>query len=255
MVWQPEQYLHGNYFQTEVNELFRKSFNPQPFGSILDVGSGDGHYTNILANNLKKGQVLGIDSSPEMVQYANEHWARNNLLFEVHKIEEYQPGVVFDFILSFWCLHWTKIELSFPNIFNALKDEGRFYAVLSSFSDNSVWQAWQHLLHNNRYSELAQQNINQFSLYINYFYRVLNVLNKIPFKRIKLELQTVTICLPNMEYFKGLLLTLPFMTKVPAQIQDDLSNTLCDAFQKICQRKYNGKLYYETRPIFLEAIK
>ncbi|WP_148263596.1 class I SAM-dependent methyltransferase [Legionella drancourtii] len=255
LVWHPEQYLLGNYFQSEVNELFRKRFNIQPSGSILDVGSGDGQYISLLADRLKNGQILGIDSSEEMVTYAKEHWTRKNLSFAVHRIEEYQQSCVFDFILSFWCLHWTQIELSFPNIFNALKLEGRFYAVFSSFSDNSILQAWHELTINSRYMDLAQHNIKAFNLYTDYFYRVFAVLNKLPFKKLKLELETVKICLPSMEHFKGLLLTLPFMKKIPEENQDDLSNTLCDVFQKICQRKYDGELYYETRPIFLEAIK
>ncbi|MGC1181784.1 class I SAM-dependent methyltransferase [Legionella sp.] len=255
MVWRPEQYLVGNYFQTEVNELFRKSFNIHPFGSILDIGSGDGYYINRLAGFVKSGQILGIDSSAEMVNYAEQHWRRKNLSFEVHRIEDYQSSMMFDFILSFWCLHWTQIELSFSNIFNALKGEGRLYAIVSSFSDNSVLQAWQELIKNSRYSDLAQQNINAFNEYTDYFYRVLTVLNKIPFRKVRLDLQTLRIYLPSMEYFKGLLLTLPFMNTIAEEIQEDLSNTLCDAFQKICQYKYEGKLYYETRPIFLEAIK
>jgi trans-aconitate methyltransferase len=255
LVWHPEQYLLGNYFQTEVNELFCKRFNIQPSGSILDVGSGDGQYINSLASQLKKGQILGIDSSAEMVHYARAHWTRKNLVFAQHRIEDYQPSLAFDFILSFWCLHWTQIELSFPNIFNALKHEGRFYAVFSSFSYNSVFQAWQELTVNSRYSALAQQNVQAFNRYLDYFYRVFGVVNKLPFKKLKLELETVKISLPSMEHFKDLLLTLPFMKKISTETQADLSDCLCDVFQKICQRKYAGALYYETRPIFLEAIK
>jgi len=52
-----------------------------------------------------------------------------------------------------------------------------------------------------------------------------------------------------------LLLTLPFIKTIPAEDSDDLIEAMFQAFKIICQRKYNGALHYETRPIFLEAIK
>jgi trans-aconitate methyltransferase len=255
LVWKPEQYLLGNYFQTEISEIFRKKLSVQPFGSILDVGSGDGQYINTIANRIKSGHILGIDSSEDMVRYAREHYKRPNLFFEVHRIEEYRQSLAFDFVLSFWCLHWTEIELSFSNIYHSLKSEGRFYALLSSFSDNSVLQAWHELTKNSEYSDLAQECIHQFNLYTNYFYQVVNVLNKIPFRKIKLELQTIKIHFPSLEHFRGLLFTLPFMSAIPKELHEGLSHALCHEFQNICQRQYGGELYYETRPIFLEAIK
>jgi hypothetical protein len=48
---------------------------------------------------------------------------------------------------------------------------------------------------------------------------------------------------------------MPFMKQFPAEITEDLLQEMVNAFQDICQRKYGGTLYYETRPIFLEAIK
>ncbi|MFT4059814.1 MAG: class I SAM-dependent methyltransferase [Legionella sp.] len=255
VIWLPDQYVLGNYVQTEVNELFRKSFHVQPFGNIVDIGCGDGQYSNLLASHLKHGHILGIDSSPEMIKHANQQWARENLSFEVHKIEEFHQPLAFDFALSFWCLHWTEIEVSFANIFHALKKGGRIYAVFSSFSDNSILQVWRELAKQGHYRAQVDRYINADNPNRDYLYRVLNVLARLPFQHIKLNLKTIHIYLPDIRYFKNLLLTMPFMKTFPKVLGADLIQSMLDTFQSICQRKYGNRLYYETRPIFLEALK
>ncbi len=191
----------------------------------------------------------------EMIQHANQHWARKNLTFEVHNIEEFHVSLEFDFVLSFWCLHWTNIELSFPNIYNALKTGGRAYAVFSSFSDNSILQTCYELIKKNRYSDLMNKHISSTKSYRTFFYRAFNALNQLPFKQVKLNLKTHRVYLPSIDYFKNLLITMPFIKTFPPDTVNDLIEEMLDAFQTLCQRKYGNTLYYETRPIFLEALK
>jgi SAM-dependent methyltransferase len=255
VAWDPEPYMRGNYFQKEVNEAFRKQFMVKPFGSILDIGCGDGQYSSVLANTLKQGHILGIDSSEDMILHANQQWANKNLSFEAHNIEDFHPTMTFDFALSFWCLHWTNIEHSFPNIFHALKNGGRMYAVFSSFSDNSMLQTWQELAKQNRYKELRDRYVNLNKAYNDFFFRVFNILNQLPFKQIKLNMNTSRILFPTIDYFKNLILTMPFINTFPPERIENLIDDMLNAFQNICQRKYGGALYYETRPIFVEALK
>lgn len=255
VVWDPEQYVRGNYFQKQVSDLFQKNLKIKPYGSILDIGCGDGQYIHSLAQQLKHGTILGIDNSEDMVQHANQYWACDNLSFETHNIEEFQSPLSFDFILSYWCLHWTNINLAFPNIFQSLKDGGRLYAVFSSFSDNSILQTWQELVKHNRFTELLNPYVNDTAPSHNYFYRVTNIITQLPFKQVQLHVKTIRIPLPNIDFFKNLLLTMPFAKRFPADIIDELIEEMLRTFENMCQRKYNGTLYYETRPIFLEATK
>ena len=49
VTWKAEQYIEGNYFQNKINERFRKNFAVKPYGTILDIGCGDGKYSHLLA--------------------------------------------------------------------------------------------------------------------------------------------------------------------------------------------------------------
>jgi trans-aconitate methyltransferase len=253
--WEPKEYVHGNYFQKEVSEAFYKNLNFMPSGSILDIGSGDGEYSHIWADRIHYGKILGIDSSPNMVKHANQRWARDNLSFEVHNIEEFQPAGAFDTVMSFWCLHWTDVNRSLPNIFEALKPHGRAYAVFSSGSGNSVVETLHVLAEQDHYKLLAERYINAHHQAQNYYYEVATILNQLPFSMLKLKVETTKVLLPNMDYFKNLLLALPFIKQYTEEISPALVEDMVEAFYSLCQRKYGGKLYYETRPIYLEAEK
>lgn len=251
MDWSPAKYTQGNYFQQETSEVFRKSFAVKPSGNILDVGCGDGQYTRLLADELKKGQIIGIDNSAEMIRHANEYWAGKNLSFETHNIEEYHSHTGFDFVLSFWCLHWTNPCLSLPNIYKVLKPGGRFYALFSSFSENSIYQACCELAKQNRHAALTEKYVNAHKDNSHYFYHILDILNRIPFRKMTLQLKTTHVYFPDISYFKNLLLTMPFLKTFSVDLLDDLTHI----FQQRCQRDYGGQLYYETRPVYLEALK
>jgi trans-aconitate methyltransferase len=256
MGWNPEEYVLGSYFQGVINESFRKRFSIEPSGAILDIGCGDGQYTRFLADNYQQGQFLGIDSSAAMIKHANQYWTSSNLSFSHSSIEEFKCQPTFDFALSFWCLHWTAIEVSLTNIFHALKSGGVLYAVFSSFLENSITQVFRELVKQERYRELIEPRIRSAqSVKEKYFYRVVNSLNQLPFKNVKLNLTMTRVALPTVDYFKHLLLTMPFMKTFPEDISDDLIKEMSLIFQTICQSKHRGTLYYESRPIFLEAVK
>lgn len=148
-----------------------------------------------------------------MIAHAKDYWTSKNLSFEVQRIEKYHQSYMFDFVLSFWCLQWTKIEVAFANIFQALKIEGRFYATFSSFSESSILQIWYELAKRGLHSEVANDNIQRLLPYESYFYRVLNTVHRIPFRHVKMNLKTYRVALPNINYMKNLILILPAIKK------------------------------------------
>ncbi|MBS1179051.1 MAG: tam, partial [Proteobacteria bacterium] len=75
---------------------------------LLDVGCGDGKLTARIAEQLPRGEVLGVDASADMVAYAQQQFGTDawpNLRFEVADARQLDFGPRFDRVVSFNTLH------------------------------------------------------------------------------------------------------------------------------------------------------
>lgn len=69
--------------------------------SVLEVGCGIGTVSHLLANQVKQGEVLAVDISPESIQKARALWKdQANLRFEVSDMSDFdKQGKTFDFFV------------------------------------------------------------------------------------------------------------------------------------------------------------
>lgn len=69
--------------------------------SVLEVGCGIGTVSHLLANQVKRGEVLAVDISPESISKAKEIWKnQTNLTFEVSDMSDFnKPDKTFDFFV------------------------------------------------------------------------------------------------------------------------------------------------------------
>lgn len=78
--WNPEVYHTSSSSQAKwAGELLSKTIllgNER----ILDLGCGEGKITMQLANLVPKGMVVGLDASPEMIQFARETYPSTRLI-------------------------------------------------------------------------------------------------------------------------------------------------------------------------------
>lgn len=75
MTWDPQQYLRfGDERSQPFSDLVaRIPPLPAPARRVVDLGCGPGHLTATLAATFPGAEVLGVDSSPEMVAAAAPH--------------------------------------------------------------------------------------------------------------------------------------------------------------------------------------
>lgn len=68
---------------------------------ILEVGCGIGTVSSLLAGQVKKGDVLAVDISPESIEKAKQIWkSHTNLHFEVSDMSDFhKPNQTFDFFI------------------------------------------------------------------------------------------------------------------------------------------------------------
>jgi len=79
-------------------------------GRAVDLGCGPGNSTEVLVARFAGADILGIDSSPDMIAAARARLPR--CAFEVGDIAAWRPGGSFDVILSNAALHWVPDHAS-----------------------------------------------------------------------------------------------------------------------------------------------
>ena len=130
-IWEPHFYRENSSMQNRwANSLLDKSDLPV-CGKILDVGCGDGHISAMLAKRIVKADVIGLDLSPSMVDYAITTFSKEaypNLSFVVGDAEELTNQDHLASIVSFSTYHRIKNhDKAFERAFRSLQEGGKFW--------------------------------------------------------------------------------------------------------------------------------
>jgi len=95
---------------------------------VLDLGCGDGKISAQIAEIVPYGSVLGIDSSPEMIEYAKKTHPKKecpNLDFFCCDMRTIDYTEDFDRVFSNAAMHWVKDQgRVLRNIYQSLKPGG-----------------------------------------------------------------------------------------------------------------------------------
>jgi trans-aconitate 2-methyltransferase len=130
MPWSPEHY---HQFQNErfapFNDLLALVKIRERL-RVVDLGCGTGELTRKLADKLPGSEVVGIDSSPEMLEQAREQ-SRDGLSFEPGSIETVEGA--WDLIFSHAAIHWIDDHrLLIPRLLSLLKPDGQLVVQIPS---------------------------------------------------------------------------------------------------------------------------
>lgn len=107
MPWDPDQYLaFADERALPFYHLVAAVRQLRP-DRVLDVGCGPGVLTATLLERWPAAEILGIDSSAEMIGLARRRAIPDRLAFAHADIRDWQPPQPVDLILSNACLHWV----------------------------------------------------------------------------------------------------------------------------------------------------
>lgn len=130
MPWDPGQYLK---FRTERSEPFYDLFSLVKVReglSAVDLGCGTGELTRRLADGLPGSSVVGIDSSPHMLELAKEQ-ERRGLTFAAGEIETVAGR--WDLVFSNAAIQWVdNHETLIPRLMSLLAPDGQLVIQLPS---------------------------------------------------------------------------------------------------------------------------
>lgn len=137
MAWNPEIY---NQFKSERFAPFYDLLSlvkTRPGMRVIDLGCGTGELTRKLADALPDSDVLGIDSSEEMLN-DSKTFANSHLRFERRSIEE-QVGrdEKYDLVFSNAAVQWVEgHETLFPKIISMINPGGQLLIQMPAQNHN-----------------------------------------------------------------------------------------------------------------------
>jgi trans-aconitate 2-methyltransferase len=130
MPWDPERY---HKFQSQRSAPFYDLLalvERHPKLNVVDLGCGTGELTRQLADSLPDSNVLGIDSSSEMLEKSGP-FARPSLRFERGDQSELQGA--WDLIFSNAALHWSEDHYRLiPSLYEHLNPGGQMAIQMPS---------------------------------------------------------------------------------------------------------------------------
>jgi trans-aconitate 2-methyltransferase len=123
MTWSAAQYLKFEHERTRsVHDLVARI----PKAGIVraaDIGCGPGNSTEVLRERYPEARIIGLDSSPEMIEAARKRLP--NIAFEVADIREWRSTEPLDVILANAVLQWIpNHETLFPALMAQLAPRG-----------------------------------------------------------------------------------------------------------------------------------
>jgi trans-aconitate 2-methyltransferase len=99
-MWDPGQYLrYAGERGRPFFDLLAQVGAEEP-GYVADLGCGPGNLTVTLADRWPAAEIVGVDSSPEMIAAARQEAAkRDRLSFTLGDVRDWQPGRKVDVLL------------------------------------------------------------------------------------------------------------------------------------------------------------
>ncbi len=136
--WDPERYLtYADERGRPFVELLARVPGTQ-VDRVVDLGCGPGNLTRLLKDRWPAADVLGVDTSAEMVEAAREHSALG-LRFEVADLREWRADPRIDVLVSNATLQWVPDHLDLlPRLLEQVVPGGWFaFQVPGSFEEPS----------------------------------------------------------------------------------------------------------------------
>jgi trans-aconitate 2-methyltransferase len=130
MPWNPARYEQFKKERYAPFEDLLRLVRVRPGLRVIDLGCGTGELTARLADALPGSDVLGVDSSPEMLALTEE-FARPGVRFEQRRIEDVAGA--WDLVFSNAALHWVpEHQVYLPKLWALVEPGGQLVVQMPS---------------------------------------------------------------------------------------------------------------------------
>ncbi|MCF6766059.1 methyltransferase domain-containing protein [Thiotrichales bacterium 19S3-7] len=232
------------------------NFQPK---TIYDLGCGPGNSTILLQERWPEANIIGIDSSLDMIKKAQQSYP--NISFLEGDIASFSPNNKIDCFIANASLQWLdNHESLFPNLFNTLIPGGIFAIQMPNNFHNPTHQVivkllqrhsnWNFILERLRYGTLNKP-----------FYNLIDYYDLLTNARVK------SLACWETEYFqemsdypaifnwvKGTALT-PVLSAMKAQEKAEFEQAYISAITNAYPKQVNGKILLPFKRLFMVGMK
>lgn len=234
-------------------EDFAQKQNLQGNEALLDVCSGDGKITAQMAQSIPKGQIVGIDSSLAMVQFAEQHYGKHHPLirFENKDALTFNLNQQFDIVTSFTCMHLiAQQDEVLQKLHHSLKKDGQLLMIfpvvhgfgnaLNDVTTSSKWKSY-FLNFKPNWHFFTQQTYQ-------------DLLKHAGFKIERLEIDRKDESYPNREIFADAISHwLPHLKIIPPHLRSDFLNDLVNRYLKNEPLDHEGHVHFYVDNLIVQA--
>lgn len=251
-----ELYVSSNALQKRDALLVLTEFLPQMAWqeegeTILDIGCGSGDVTrNLLMPLLPRvEQVMGVDVSHEMVNFATKTFQHNSLAFRHLDIERsVQPRQIypdgFTKVFSFYCLHWVREQSQcLSNIFQLLQPGGE--TLLVFLANNPLFDMYRNMSEKTQWSQYMEDVSRFIPVYqhkSNPAQIMADMAEDIGFNVVSCEAPYFEFTFQNANYLKKAIKAVnPFLKRIPSDQQEDFLKECLTELAKLKTKQEDGK--------------
>ncbi|HOV98276.1 MAG TPA: methyltransferase domain-containing protein [Bacteroidota bacterium] len=243
--WNAVEYSNNSAAQFSWAQELLKKLHLHGGESVLDIGSGDGKVTALIAEQVPRGFVLGIDSSYEMVKLAQTKFPNSlvrNLHFEQHDIRSFSMKEKFDVAFSNATLHWIIDQQPvLTNIHRALRPNGRMLVQMGGSGNAAlVVEALDNVCAMSRWNLFFKDFLFPYGFYLPEQYRTW--LHEAGFIDIRVELIPKRMVFRDETGFKGWFRStwLPYLERIPAEQKEEFIEDVTNEYIKLSPPTDNG---------------
>jgi trans-aconitate 2-methyltransferase len=227
---------------------------------VLDIGCGVGNITAMIAEKLLNGSIIGIDSSPDMIAYAQRNYPVErypNLSFLLKNASELDFVDKFDIVFSNACMHWIKNHLPvLRGIQRSLHSGGRIMLQMGG-RDNAkqILEVIAILMNLPKWSPYFINFDIPYGFYGPEEYRGWLAETSLVTKRLELVPKDMTH--ENTYKFAAWIRTtwLPYTQSVPVSLREQFIDELVTEYVKLYPGEQNGCIHVQMNRLEVEAYK
>ncbi|MDD1694629.1 MAG: methyltransferase domain-containing protein [Methanoregula sp.] len=258
--WNPAEYHKSSAAQQQWAQELIAKLGLRGNERVLDIGCGDGKVTAEIARNLPDGFVTGLDSSPDMIRFACDHFPRSeyrNLSFIQADARALQFSGEFDVVFSAAALHWIPDHIPvLAGIARSLRPQGKLLIQMGGKGNaEQALGAGDIVQKRPEWKEYFRDFSFRFGFFDSTEYRAWLIASG--FEPLRVELIPKDMTYASRQDFAAWIRTtwLPWMSRLPENRQSGYIEAVMDEYLKKYPADSDGTIHIRMVRLEAEARK